>query len=119
MSDVDLDRTSFLKKRYVQVFIIALIALIASIVIPSLISFIPIVEYSDPGYEDYLLLLSRLSSLAILFQNLGIILFTFSAFMGAVTDRLLSNEVRRGLIIASGIGLVALIIFNRMILYFF
>jgi len=119
MADTDLDRTPFLKKRYAQVFILALIALIAGIVIPSLISFIPIVEYGDPGYEDYLLLLSRLSSLSILFQNLGIILFTFSAFMGAITDRLLSNEVRRGLIIASGIGVVALIIFNRMVLYFF
>ncbi|MFW9937291.1 MAG: hypothetical protein ACFFD5_06555 [Candidatus Thorarchaeota archaeon] len=119
MSDSDLGRTSFIKKRYVQVFIIAMIALIVGIVIPSLIPFIPIVEYGDPGYEDYVLLLSRLSSLTMLFQNLGIILFTFSAFMGAITDRLLSNEVRRGLIIASGIGVVALIIFNRMVLYFF
>lgn len=86
---------------------------------PTIMNFIPEVNYGDPGYEDYQDLMSRLASLATLFQNIGILLFTFSAFMGAVVDGTLSNEVRRGLIIASGVGILALIVLNRMILYFF
>jgi len=59
-----------------------------------------------------------ISSASTLVQNIGIVLFSVATFLGAVTAESLSVEVRRALAIASGIGIIALVLFNRLILYF-
>jgi hypothetical protein len=80
---------------------------------------IPSIDYGDPGFDEYEYSMTVLSSLSTLVQNIGIVLFSVSTFLGAVTAESLSIEVRRALAIASGIGIVALVLFNRLILYFF
>ena len=80
---------------------------------------IPEVDFGDPGYDEYEYFMRILSTSSILFQNIGIVLFSVATFLGALTDESLSGEIRRALVIASGIGIVALVIFNRLILYFF
>ena len=109
---------AFLKKGYVKIFVICLVSLLVGFAMPTIMTFMPDVDYAAPGYEDYILLRARLTSISILFQNIGILLFCLAAFMGAIVDASLSMEVRRGLIMASGIGIIALIVLNRMILYF-
>jgi hypothetical protein len=88
-------------------------------VITTVANIIPSIDYGDPGYDDYDYLMTVLASSSTLVQNIGIVLFSVSTFLGAVTAESLSIEVRRALAIASGIGIVALVLFNRLIFYFF
>lgn len=60
--------------------------------------------------EDYNYLMTWMGALSTLFQNIGLGLFILSTFLGAVTDRALSKQVKAGLAIAAGIGLIALIV---------
>jgi hypothetical protein len=115
ISEVDLRETSFrsnLKKSYVKIFFICIIIIIVGFIIRSVIGYIPDVDFGDPGYEEYVNLMEILATTSILLQNTGISLFSLATFLGAVSDGTLSKQVRRGLAIASGIGLIALIIFG-------
>ena len=69
-------------------------------------------DWDDPIRDDYEYLMTWLATLAILFQNIGIALFSFATFIGAISDRNLSKQVRTGLAVASAMGLIALIIFG-------
>lgn len=107
-----------IKKRYVIIFIVGILLFLAGFVITTVASIIPSIDYGDPGYDDYRYLMTIFSSTSILVQNIGIVLFVVATFLGALTDESLSKEVKRALVIASGIGILALVLFNRMILYF-
>jgi len=109
---------NLLKKKYVWIFVSSLALMIVGFVITSVANFIPPISFMDPGYEEYTLLMRYLTTSATLFQNLGIVLFTLSIFIGALVDETISPEVKRGMIIASALGIIALVIFNRLILYF-
>jgi hypothetical protein len=87
-------------------------------VVTTVASIIPSIDYGDPGYDEYQYLMTIISSASTLVQNIGIVLFSVATFLGAVTAESLSVEVRRALAIASGIGIIALVLFNRLILYF-
>ena len=106
---------STLKKGYPIVFLVCIILFIVGFIITSVANFIPEVDWDDPDYDDYELLMTRLSTLSILFQNIGIALFSLSTFLGALADGTLSKEVKRGMAIASAIGIVALVVFNRLL----
>ena len=107
-----------IRKRYVIIFISSILLLLAGFVVTTVANIIPRPDYMDPGYDDYVNLMTILSSASILVQNIGIVLFSVATFIGALTDDSLSNEVKRALVIASGIGIFALVLFNRLILYF-
>lgn len=106
------------KKVYVIVFLLGTISLVTGLVLTSLDGFIPNVNFGDPGYEEYLNLISNLGTLSTLFMNLGLGLFLLSTFVGATTDKRFSTEMKRGMLIASVLGVFALIIFNHLVLYF-
>jgi len=62
-------------------------------------------------------LINNLSTFSTLFLNLGLGLFLISTFVGAMTDKRFSIEVKRGMLIASVLGIIALVIFNYLVLY--
>ena len=101
---------SNLKKGYVIVFLVFIIFIIVGAIILSITRVIPSVDWGDPGYDEYITLTTNLATVSVLFQNIGIVLFTLSTFLGAITDERLSKEVRRGMVIASGIGVIALLV---------
>ncbi|MFW9937290.1 MAG: hypothetical protein ACFFD5_06550 [Candidatus Thorarchaeota archaeon] len=110
ISDIDskeLGFWSFLKKGYAKIFTFSIILLIAGIILLMIPDFIPEVESSDPGYEDYLLLILRLSVLSSVLQNAGLAFFSLSTFLGAIIE---TKELKRALIISSSMGLIALIV---------
>ncbi|MFW9772751.1 MAG: hypothetical protein ACFFFB_17960 [Candidatus Heimdallarchaeota archaeon] len=109
---------NLLKKKYVWIFLSSLALMIVGFVITSIANFIPPVSFGDPGYDEYTFLMQIFSTSATLFQNIGIVLFSLSIFIGALVDETISPEVKRGMIIASALGIIALVIFNRLILYF-
>lgn len=103
---------SNLKKGYVKIFLVFVIVIIAGFIVRSWTSWIPVPDWGDPVYDDYQYLMIWLGTLAILLQNIGIALFSLATFLGAISDRNLSKEVRTGLAVASGMGIIALIIFG-------
>ncbi len=106
-----------IRKGYVIIFILSILLLLAGFVVTTVASIIPSIDYGDPGYDEYVYSMTMLSSVSVLVQNIGIVLFSVATFLGALTDESLSGEVKRALVIASGIGIVALVLFNRLILY--
>jgi len=114
----NLDR-KLISRGYVKIFLISVLFFLAGFVVTTVANIIPSINYGEFGYDDYTYLMTILSSASTLVQNLGIVLFSVAMFLGALTDESLSKEVQRALVIASGIGIVALVLFNRLILYFF
>ena len=108
----------FIKNSYVIFFSLSVLFLLAGFVITTVANIIPSIDYGDPGHDEYVYSMTVLSSTSTLIQNIGIVLFSVATFLGAVTAESLSIEVRRALAIASGIGIIALVLFNRLILYF-
>ena len=95
-----------------KIFLVFVIVIIAGFIVRSWTSWIPVPDWGDPVYDDYQYLMIWLGTLAILLQNIGIALFSLATFLGAISDRNLSKEVRTGLAVASGMGIIALIIFG-------
>ena len=104
---------------YVKIFILSILFFLAGFVVTTVANIIPKISFGDPGYDEYIYLMTILSTASILVQNIGIVLFSVATFLGALTDESLSKEVKQALIIASGIGIVSLVLFNRLIFYFF
>jgi hypothetical protein len=98
------------KKGYIKLFLIALSILMCGLVIMTIISIIPQPSYLDPGYENYQNIVKINSALAKLFVEIGLVLFSVSSFIGAITDRDLTDNVKRGMMIASGISILGLTI---------
>ena len=108
-----------LKKVYVIIFILGTISLVTGFILTSLVGFIPSVDFGDPGREEYITLIMNLETLSTLFMNLGLGLFVLSTFVGATTDKRFSIEFKRGMLISSVLGVIALVVFNHLIFYFF
>lgn len=109
-----------LKKWYVIMFLFAFAVLIFGFIVISLMSFIPRPSYSDPGYEDYQNLVRMSSGLAKLLIEVGLGFLSASSFLGALADNSLSENVKKGMMIASGIsilGLVIVFIFPGLYIY--
>ena len=113
------EKRAVFKKGYVIIFILGIISLLTGFVLASVIGFIPRVSWGDPGFMEYYKLTLDLETLSTLFMNLGLGLFLISTFVGAMTDKRFSIEVKRGMLIASVLGIIALVIFNYLIMYIF
>ncbi len=111
------EKRAVFKNGYVTIFILGIISLLTGFVLASVVGFIPRVNYGDPGYEEYIDLIMNLGTLSRLFLNLGLGLFLISTFVGAMTDKRFSIEVKRGMLIASVLGIIALLIFNYLMIY--
>ena len=116
----DQDRQTVLKRGYVKIFLTAFIVLFCGFVVISIVSFIPRPSYSDPDYGDYQNLIRSVSVLAKLLIEIGLSLFSVSSFLGAITDANIADNVKRGMMVASGIsvlGLVIVFIFPGLYIY--
>ena len=111
------EKRAVFKKGYVIIFILGIISLLTGFVLTSLVGFIPKINHGDPGYEEYIDLITDLGTLSTLFLNLGLGLFLISTFVGAMTDKRFSIEVKRGMLIASVLGIIALLISNYLFMY--
>jgi hypothetical protein len=113
-------REPLLKKGYIKIFTTGTILIIAGFIATSVFSIIPRPSYSDPGYDAYINLMRAFMSISRLFLQIGMVLFILSFFIGALTDRTLSDNVKKGMILASGVaifGLVILIMYSTVMIY--
>ncbi|MFX1365004.1 MAG: hypothetical protein ACFFCE_15750 [Promethearchaeota archaeon] len=95
------------KKNYVKLFTISMLLVIVGIILVTISSLVePPTDFEE--YEDYYRILRYLTAFTRFFTQLGIIMFCLSTFLGAMSDRDLSGEVRRGMVFASGMGILAL-----------
>jgi hypothetical protein len=103
-------RKSVLEKKYMKTFTGSIVLLIFGILLLSISTLI--VTFGDPQtqleYEVMLRTISGFSTFSQLFLQLGMVLFSLSTFLGAVRDKTLSGEVRKGMAAASAIGILAL-----------
>ncbi|MFX0032223.1 MAG: hypothetical protein ACFFGP_12520 [Promethearchaeota archaeon] len=106
-----------LKRHYIRIFISSLALMIVGLVVTSVANYIPPVSFGDPDYEAYTNLMNILSTLSLMFQNIGLVLFSLSSFMGSFVDETLSKQVKRGMLLASAIGIIALVIYNNVFFY--
>lgn len=111
------ERRAVFKRGYVIIFILGIISLLTGFLLESVIGFIPSLSWGDPGYEEYNDLITKLGTFSTLFLNLGLGFFLISTFVGAMTDKRFSIEVKRGMLIASVLGIITLVIFNYLIMY--
>jgi len=100
-------------KGHVKIFVLAIILIIVAAFIMSSTSFI-----TDDGLSkgEYKLLMERLTGVSKLLTQIGIALFSFSTFIGAISDESITNEVRRGMAIAAGMGILAIVLFTQIII---
>jgi len=103
-------RRSVSKESYVKVFISSIILLIFGVILASMSTLI--IAFADPQTPqeaDFIIaMLTTVATISTLFLHLGMIIFSLSAFLGATRGETLSGDVRKGLAIASAIGILAL-----------
>ena len=98
-------------KGYVKIFAVSIILIIVAVFIMSLTIFLTQEGLPD---EDYDLLIARLDATHVLLIQIGIGLFSLAIFLGAISNESFSTELRRGMVIAAGLGILALVIFNNI-----
>jgi hypothetical protein len=103
-------------KGYVKIFAVSIILIIVAVFIMSLTIFLTQEGLPD---EDYDLLIARLDATHVLLIQIGIGLFSLAIFLGAISNESLSTELRRGMVIAAGVGILALVIFNNITILIF
>ena len=103
-------REPFLKKTYIKIFICAFCVLGCGLVLISIVSLIPRPSYGDPGYSNYLKVMQDSYTIAKLLIEIGLGLFSVSSFLGAISDRSIADNVKRGMMIDSGISILGLVV---------
>jgi hypothetical protein len=108
-NSAELSRRSILAKGYVKVFSLSIILLIFGIIMMAVTNLVMVLTQFGSHEIEYktiytLLIVSKL------FIQIGMVLFSLSMFVGAVSDRGPSGEVKRGFAIASSISILALIL---------
>jgi len=103
-------RRSVSKESYIKVFISSIVLLILGVIIASFSSLI--IVFADPqtpeAAEFILAMYASVTILSTLFLQLGMVIFSLSFFLGAVRGDTLSGDVRKGMAVASAIGILAL-----------
>jgi len=93
-----------------KIFALAILLLIVGIILISVGRLI--ITFADPDtqaeVEDLIRTVNIVSTLSMLSLQIGMVLFSFSIFVGALMDKSLSGEVRRGMVLASAIGILGL-----------
>ncbi|MFX0027586.1 MAG: hypothetical protein ACFE8B_00125 [Candidatus Hermodarchaeota archaeon] len=115
-------RGSILSKSYMKFFLVAIIIMGAGIVLITVRSLF--MTFADPQSpeesEFFIYFINTLSSLSMLFIQLGFVMFCFSSFWGAMADGTLSDSIRRGMVFTTSITIIALallMIFGNIIIY--
>jgi hypothetical protein len=110
VKSMESNRGSILEKNYMKAFALGIIFLVVGVILMSTRTLY--IRFADPdtpseieAYYDMMYILAALSSL---FLQLGMVMFSLSAFWGGVVDRALSEEVRRGLVLAASLAIVSL-----------
>lgn len=106
----DQSRHPLLKKVYMKIFLTAFIILGCGFVVISITSFIPRPSLYDPEYEIYQYLMQTSLAVAKLLIEIGLALFSVSSFLGAITEISITDNIKRGMMIASGISILGLVI---------
>ncbi len=103
-------RTSVLEKKYMKFFALAILLLATGVILLGVARLFNL--YADPSspdeYEFALKFLGTISYLSMLLLQLGLVVFCFSSFWGAVADGTLSEHVRRGMVSTASIAIIAL-----------
>ena len=103
-------RRSVSNESYVKVFVSSIVLLILGIIIASISSLI--IAYADPQTQEaaelILAIYASVGTLSTLLLQIGMVLFSLSFFLGAVRGETLSGDVRKGMAVASAIGILAL-----------
>ena len=103
-------RRSVSKESYIKVFISSIVLLILGVIIASFSSLI--IVFADPqtpeAAEFIVAMFASVGILSTLLLQLGMVLFSLSFFLGAVRGDTLSGDVRKGMAVASAIGILAL-----------
>ncbi|MHA2035763.1 MAG: hypothetical protein ACW98X_04980 [Promethearchaeota archaeon] len=112
---------SLLEEKYMKIFAIGMVFLIGGIIILMISRiYTTFAEYNTMAEMEALFKVrGLLSAFILLFLTLGIVLFAFSTFMGGVVDDAISSEIRRGMVFASSMAIVALaliLIFSGLIM---
>ena len=81
MSISNLEKRARFKRRYYVIYILGIISLLIGFFIANAISFIPIISFHEPGWEQYDNSVENLGTLWTLFLNLGLILFSYIALL--------------------------------------
>ena len=106
----ELDRKPLFKKGYMKIFILAVLLLILGIILISVANLI--IAFADTDtpaeIEDFIKTFNTVSAISILSIQVGIVFFSLSTFVGALVDKTLSEGVRRGMVLASAFGILAL-----------
>lgn len=104
------DRESILKKQYMKIFVLSILLLITGIIVMSYANILyTFAEPKTSGEFDALMRwLNTFSTVRALCVQLGLVLFSLSILMGALVDKTLSEGVRRGMVLASAFGILAL-----------
>ena len=120
----ELDRKPLFKKGYMKIFILAVLLLILGTILTSVANLI--ITFADTDtpaeIEAFIKTYNTVSAISILSIQVGIVFFSLSTFVGALVDKTLSEEVRRGMVLVSGFGILALgimMIFQRFIMFVF
>lgn len=110
ISSSELDRKSPFEKGYMKIFILSILLLILGIILVSVARLIiAFADLDTPAEAETLLKrVNFVSAISILSIQVGIVLFSLSTFMGALVDKTLSEEVRRGMVLVSGFGILAI-----------
>ena len=103
---------SRIEKGYLLIYILGIISLVTGFFFESAYIYIPLVFLYESGYEEIKNKVRILGTFWKLFLNLGLFLFSLSAFIGGMTDKRVTVEVRRGMLVISVIVSIALVIFN-------
>jgi len=97
-------------KNYIKIFAVGILVLIVGIILAMARGLY--LTFADPTtpsqYERYIETINTLTTLSGFLIQLGMLFFALSTFMGGVIDESLSPEVRRGLVFASSIAIIAL-----------
>ena len=95
-----------------KIFALSIILLIVGIIIASIgrIYSINVDIDTSEEYENYIKTMGTIFTLTGLTLQLGIVLFSLSTFMGAAVDKTLSGEVRRGMVFASSMAIIGLVL---------
>ncbi len=105
---IESNRISISKKGYIKIFAMGIILLIIGFIVTSVQAFIPRPSGFSIAFDDYNLLMRKLSAVSLILQQIGILSLSVSTFVGALVDRELSVEMKKGMIIASSIAILAL-----------
>jgi hypothetical protein len=114
------DRESILKKRYMKIFALSIVLLIAAFLIMSVAYML--YTFAEPKTSGELEAINRwmntLSMVSTLSIQCGMVFFSLSILIGALKDNRLPEGIRKAMVLTSGLGILALGIMSVTVIVF-